>query len=86
MFDDREYLTPNQIAAAIGSNPDTVRAWIYGGLLHAVDARTPTSSRPKWRVSESAWRAFEELRSSRERAKSKRAKTSGSTKPKRRHV
>jgi len=62
MFDEREYLTTNELARAIGCNGDTIRSWIASGQLHAIDARRTDSQRPKWRISQASWEAFETQR------------------------
>lgn len=51
------------LARSIHVNPDTLRAAIRARLLEAVNIGTTT--RPRWRISDSAWRAYLAARSSR---------------------
>lgn len=46
-------LTPAQVADLVGVKPGTVRDWIRGGILKAVDVRTGNRREPAYRVTES---------------------------------
>jgi excisionase family DNA binding protein len=46
-----------------GVTPHTVLAWIHGGELKALNVgREPGTRKPRWRISEVALHAFEQLR------------------------
>jgi len=62
LFEHRDFETPPTIAEAIGSSPDTIRAAIHSGDLEAVNIGS--MGRPTWRISEVAWQAYLEARSS----------------------
>lgn len=57
-----DFLTPPMIAAAIGSRPETVVAWIRSGELVAVDLARRGSRRPRFRVRRADFEKFLERR------------------------
>lgn len=45
-----------------GVSEQTVLKWIHSGELKAIDVSPQRKTRPKWRISEDALKAFEQLR------------------------
>lgn len=57
-------LTVKDVCERYGVTDHTVLGWIRGGELKAVNVgRDPRARKPRWRVTEAAIAAFEELRS-----------------------
>ena len=63
IFEQQELVNPVELSKAIGIDAATVRKWITEGWLPAVDMRSPGTSRPRWRISESDFEAFVKRRS-----------------------
>lgn len=58
------HITPGTLAKQRKMRVQTVLAWISSGELEAVDHRSPSSSRPRWRISTEALADFDRRRSS----------------------
>jgi excisionase family DNA binding protein len=56
-------LTPPQVAKIYGVKADTVIKWIRSGELPAIDVSRRGSSRPRFRIDETALHEFESRRS-----------------------
>lgn len=56
-------LSVKQLQKKYGVGEHTVLGWIRTGELRAINVSRSGSSRPKWRISEEALKAFEEHRS-----------------------
>jgi excisionase family DNA binding protein len=54
--------TPQQLASYLRVSADKVYAWINEGSLHAIDVRSPRSSRAQYRISEEAVHTFQAQR------------------------
>ena len=63
IFENQEFVNPVELGKAIDIDTATVRKWIAEGWLPAVDMRSPGTSRPRWRISESDFEAFVKRRS-----------------------
>ena len=63
IFENQEFVNPVELGKAIDIDTATVRKWIAEGWLPAVDMRSPGTSRPRWRISESDFEAFVKKRS-----------------------
>ena len=63
IFENQEFVNPVELGKAIDIDTATVRKWITEGWLPAVDMRSPGTSRPRWRISESDFEAFVKRRS-----------------------
>ena len=63
IFEQQELVNPVELSKAIGIDAATVRKWIVEGWLPAVDMRSPGTSRPRWRISESDFETFVKRRS-----------------------
>jgi len=50
--------TVKQLAERLRVAPEMVRSWINYGHLDAFDVSSPTSTRPRWRITEEAFEAF----------------------------
>ena len=66
MFEEREFMSPPEIAEATGKSPDTVRGWIESGELEGFNGGNKV--RPRWLVSQENWEAFIKKRSNRKPA------------------
>jgi excisionase family DNA binding protein len=55
-------LTPPELANRMGVSPDAVLGWIRSGELAATNVAKPTSTRPRYKISEEAVREFEKKR------------------------
>lgn len=58
----RTYLTPAEIARAMGVNQGKVVAWIRAGELRGINIAANTDTRPKFRVKPEDLAAFEDRR------------------------
>jgi len=58
IFLRQDWINPVELANEIGASVETVRTWISDGQLRAVNAASAKSSRPRWRINQSAWLAF----------------------------
>lgn len=72
MVSDNQHEPPNtdttvwrveSLAKKWGVSPDTVRAAINSGQLAAVNVARSAGARPRWRITEIAWQAFLQTRS-----------------------
>ena len=63
IFESQEFVNPVELGKAIDIDTATIRKWIAEGWLPAVDMRSPGTSRPRWRISESNFEAFVKSRS-----------------------
>ena len=71
MLVDPRHYTCAEIAATVGVDVDTVRAWIARGDLPAMNvAKTGLGRKPRWRVAESALADFLKQRGQRTPASS----------------
>jgi len=56
-------LSVRQFAKSWAVSKDKVLGWIHAGQLHAIDVRSPNSSRPQYRIPGAAVQAFSTARS-----------------------
>jgi len=61
----KEFLTPPKIAEILGVKPSKVIAWIRVGELAAIDVSAKRGGRARWRITQSAFDAFQAARSNR---------------------
>ena len=73
------YLTPPQIAKALGVGNDKVWGWIRRGELTATNVTTKPGGRPRWRISKEDFDAFRKGKRPQEKVSLRR---SSSVKPK----
>lgn len=55
-------LSPKQVADRLGVSVDKIRGFITNGELDATNVAAPTSSRPRWRISEANLTEFQKRR------------------------
>ncbi len=59
----RSYLSVANVAHLLGCDQRTVLAWIRAGELQALNVATRPKGKPRWKIPQDAWEAFQRSRS-----------------------